>query len=299
MKTSDGPDLPRLPYLAGPDAGRSALPAELADVDLWAFDVDGTLAGADSVITDRTIAALRALADSGAHVALVTGRAAIAAELDLDRAGIDGHVVGYGGAFVRRRRDGAVLHERPMDVAEVAAVAEFGAAHGLRPAFFTATDLVMDSPGPDADFLDAANPGAPMNYGGWAALAGTPRAHLVGKVMLQGPAERLDALTPAILDAFPRMERSLDRWFEANAEGCSKWDGLIHVLADLGIDAERVAGAGDGGNDLTWLSRIGWPMSVANARPEVTALARLHLGHHDDEVVAALVEDVVALRTGS
>lgn len=85
-----------LPYLSGPDAGRAELPSGLADVRLWAFDIDGTIAGADSVVSERTRAALRAVADSGAHVALVTGRAAASAEIELQRAGIAGMRWGMG-----------------------------------------------------------------------------------------------------------------------------------------------------------------------------------------------------------
>lgn len=189
--------------------------------------------------------------------------------------------------------DGEVMYERTMPADEVARLAEYAREHDLRPAYFTDEAIVMDSPGSDADFLDDANPGVPMMYGGWDAIAEGHQGRHVYKVMFQAEAARLDAMWPGLLEVFPRMERSLDRWVETNSEGCSKWDGLLHVLEDLGVRAKDVAGAGDGGNDVPWLSRIGWPMSVSNARPEVVELARLHLGDHRDEVVAALLEDVV------
>ena len=53
---------------------------------------------------------------------------------------------------------------------------------------------------------------------------------------------------------------------------------------------------GDGGNDVGWLSMIGWPIAMGNARDEVKEVARLEIGHHLDDAMATFVDDWLAAR---
>jgi YrbI family 3-deoxy-D-manno-octulosonate 8-phosphate phosphatase len=58
-----------------------------------------------------------------------------------------------------------------------------------------------------------------------------------------------------------------------------KAQALKQWMADEGLDPNRVAYVGNDVNDLGCLRMVGWPIAVAQAHPDVDALARLKLTH--------------------
>ena len=79
-----------------------------------------------------------------------------------------------------------------------------------------------------------------------------------------------------------------------------KASALRAWMAERGLDPARVAYVGNDVNDLPALALVGWPVAVADARPEVLAAARVVLrsaGGHGavrevtDRVLAARQDD--------
>jgi YrbI family 3-deoxy-D-manno-octulosonate 8-phosphate phosphatase len=74
-----------------------------------------------------------------------------------------------------------------------------------------------------------------------------------------------------------------------------KAQALKEWIAQEGLDPDRVAYVGNDVNDLGCLRMVGWPIAVANAHPEVEALARLKLTRRGGSgAVRELCELVVA-----
>jgi YrbI family 3-deoxy-D-manno-octulosonate 8-phosphate phosphatase len=70
---------------------------------------------------------------------------------------------------------------------------------------------------------------------------------------------------------------------------------LKEWMADEGLNPDRVAYVGNDVNDLGCLRLVGWPIAVANAHPDVEAVARLKLTRRGGEgAVRELCELVVA-----
>lgn len=269
------------------------LPEHLVDVDAIAFDVDGTLAGADHRVSPRTLRALAAVRAAGVEPVIITGRIADAALAILSDAGIDGYVVAAGGAVALDSRDRRPLWTATMDPAETRAVVDFCVGRPLEPSLFTAEAMVVERGSVVHDLLVAANPEA-------TTLA-VPAADLpydrTTKAVVFGEPASLDAVDAELRAAFPRMVRSMPTAFEMSPEGADKWAALAAVLDRLGVSPARTAGVGDGENDLVWLTRIGFPVAMGNALATVKELAHLEIGHHADEAVAELVEGLLAARS--
>lgn len=69
--------------------------------------------------------------------------------------------------------------------------------------------------------------------------------------------------------------------------------------AEVGIPLERIAYLGNDVNDLPAMELVGWPVAVADARPEVRAAARRTLSRRGgDGAVRELAELVLARRAG-
>jgi Cof subfamily protein (haloacid dehalogenase superfamily) len=260
-----------------------------------ALDVDGTIAGADHRVSARTAAAIGAVRDAGLPVFLLTGRSRRSVLALARRLGIRNRVAAANGSVAFDPVSDLDTRVAPMSATDIAAAVELHRATGLALTWWERDTIWVDSAGPAAEEL--------------VALGESPSAIRVGdpgrirpgttlKMMLHGTPSTLDAAEPDVRAALPDAARSMDTFWEFVAPEAHKWAALQHLLAGR-IDPAHVLGIGDGGNDVPWLSRIGHPVAMANARDEVKALARHHTGHHADHGAATVLEELAAELRGS
>ena len=83
---------------------------------------------------------------------------------------------------------------------------------------------------------------------------------------------------------------SADGLLEISAPGVDKGAGLARLCTSLGISAEEVIAFGDMPNDLTLLEFAGRAVAVANAHPDVLAIADEVTLNHDEDGVAIVLE---------
>lgn len=260
-----------------------------------AFDVDGTLTDAEHRVSPGNLAALQRLDAAGIPIVVITGRALQAASATLLDAGLHGYVAACNGALVVDLATHERVRTQPLDAATTDAVIDFAGRAGLTCAVFTSEAIVMNDPGPDRRFeafMRAANTGTEPLV---ADLGSIDRGDVL-KVMVAGTREHLDAAWPGLSALAPHVERSLDDWAEVCHPDADKGGALSLILERLGIDAAHVAGAGDGGNDVSWLSRVGLSAAMANSRPELRAVAQIGIGHHLDDAAADFVDELLAAR---
>lgn len=67
--------------------------------------------------------------------------------------------------------------------------------------------------------------------------------------------------------------------------GMNKAAGLAELGQVLGIDLAEMAAFGDGGNDLEMLREVGCGVAMANAQPDVTAVANATTGSNQEQGV--------------
>lgn len=97
----------------------------------------------------------------------------------------------------------------------------------------------------------------------------------------------LEIARAAIGDLAPIHDSGAPRLLEFSAPGVSKAVALEHLAADLGVSQAEVIAFGDMPNDIPMLSWAGTGVAVANAHPDVIAIA--------DDLCGACDEDGVAL----
>ena len=84
-------------------------------------------------------------------------------------------------------------------------------------------------------------------------------------------------------------------WIEFGPHGVSKATGVQHLCELLGIEARDVAAVGDQRNDLTMLKYVGHPLTVANAHPDVKAIAETILPDNNSSGFSGIVDYVSEL----
>ena len=259
---------------------------------LIASDVDGTLLDPMERMSPRTAAVLRRAMDAGVPVVLATGRPPRWIPSVAQAGALTGYAV---------CANGAVLYDIAAD--EVVSV------HGaLEPMLLTDAVAELTRVLPGCGFaaervgrsaLDPEVEHLVVEYGyrnPWGDSEGVavPRAEIVGrpavKLLVSHPDMTSDEMARA---ARAVLDESVDITFSASgglievaAHGVTKATGLAEVAQRFDVPVERVIAFGDMPNDLDMLNWAGHGVAMANAHPDILAIA--------DEVTSPNSEDGVA-----
>lgn len=271
---------------------RSLARADARSDDEWApglaaLDIDGTILDHDQKMTERVRKAVRAVAESGIHVVIATGRSMHETLPVLDRLGLlTGWAVCSNGSVTLR-----LDPELPAGY-EMADVVTFDAAPVitlLRTHLPTALYAVETARG---DFLLTAPfpPGELQGLHtrvvrGFDELLGEP----VCRVVVRSPdhtSEDFMKLTRAVGLHGVNYAVGWTAWLDLAPEGVSKASALEVVRHRLDVPPARTLAVGDGRNDLEMFAWAGHSVAMGNATPDVRDAA--------DAVALGVLEDGLA-----
>jgi hypothetical protein len=257
-----------------------------------AVDLDGTLAGADGLVTARTVAALRDTEASGIRVVIITGRAYPVPLAIWRAAHLSAPLITCGGALVIEPPAMEVLRARSLTFEVASSCVRLGRELGVDLSLWTRDAIWMSRPSPMAERLRQLNQvdvpifapgrGAPVPLG--------PQP--VFKAMFGGEPASLDLAQPVIATQLSQADvtRSMPEYIDVEAHGAAKWDALEAVLLRLGSSPAGLVAIGDGENDIRMLEMAALAVAPSNAMPRVKASADLVVGDHDREGIATFLE---------
>ncbi|WGK63782.1 Cof-type HAD-IIB family hydrolase [Croceiramulus getboli] len=114
----------------------------------------------------------------------------------------------------------------------------------------------------------------------------------IHKIMCMGDSVSLDAIVAGVLESFRESVhcyRSKDTYLEISASGITKSAALKLLLErELEMKMEEVIAFGDNHNDVELIRDAGWGVAVANATPDVVAVADHHAPYTNKEDAVAL-----------
>ncbi len=283
-----------------------------------AFDIDGTLMpSSGSVMSARTIAALRALVAAGVEVVIATGRrqayaAPLLAPLGLAPETIlissngtmtrnfAGHT--FDRAFLPIETARALCGElRPFGGTTVYTFDRMGKGELVLESLARLHDRVAKWVDANLPWIEEIDPLEGAFDAGEAPIQGM----VCGTVAEMGRAEAHLLATPyAGLIEMHRTEyaeRDLSI-LDILPGGCSKGVALARLAARRGIAQAEVMAIGDNWNDLEMLRWVGQPVLMGNASPELQEIAVEGgweiTATNDEEGVALVVERVLAQLAG-
>lgn len=266
----------------------------LADVALVATDLDGTLLGPTSTVSERAVRAIAAARAAGIHVVPVTGRPPPSVWTIAASGGLGPFGVCSNGGIVVDLEASAVLDVEPIGAPEAATIIEL--VRAARPGvLFALDDLERFC------FEPAFVPENRRRNPRAREVADIGDAAMEGCVKLIAREPGTDAVTlmrhleEQLGGAAYVTSSGLD-WVEMMAPGVSKANGLARVCARLGVDRTQVVAVGDNYNDLSLLSWAGHSMAPANAVSDILGVVGRVLPTNVDDGVAVLLEELVAAR---
>ncbi|WP_446667349.1 HAD family hydrolase [Janibacter limosus] len=264
---------------------------------LIATDLDGTLLRSDGSVSQRSVDALRAVADAGLETVLVTARPPRWLDELAHVVGTRGVAICGNGAF---RYD--VAERRIFGVRSIPRDVVTAIVHDLREQVPGTGFAAERHNGLAAESMFAAIHDHPED------LVTTPAIELltdasVGKLLARNPHltddEFIRVATEVVGDRAIVAFSGAGGLAEISAVGVTKAAALAGWCAELGIDATDVWAFGDMPNDLPMLTRAGRSFAVANAHPEVLAVATDRAPANDEDGVAVTLERLLARSTAA
>lgn len=241
-------------------------------IRLAAFDLDGTLMGADQQLTPRVKAAVAAAQSRGVCVTLATGRMFRATLPYARELGITAPLICYQGGWIQAQ-NGEVMYRVPLDTGLARMAIELACAEGWHTVLYADGQLYIQELAHPVAFYDGLL-GSDMTIGDpWEAVFA---AHTADKVLFVAGPDDIPAMAPVLNARFAGLAdivQSHERFIEVVPKGVDKGSALAWLAQHFDIPQSDVLAAGDQGNDLAMVQWAGVGVAIGNATPAVKTAA--------------------------
>lgn len=268
-------------------------PASLLAASVVATDLDGTLLSSRGRVSQRTASTLTNAVSGGLCVVVVTGRPPRLLPPELLTFPSHRLVLCANGALVFDRERRVVLRAHALDHRVASEVVDLlsRAFAGIRFAtehedgFRRQAGYVPGRPGPEE--------------GVW-----TEPSQLLDRPVVKLLARRGEGDAPGLLEDARALAGHLVEitssgvagMLEMSAKGVTKASALQRLASEEGFEAADVVAFGDMPNDIAMLRWSGSAVAVANAHPDVLAVADWVAAGNDEDGVARVVESMQVAR---
>jgi len=261
-------------------------------------DIDGTLLNKDRVLSPRTIKAITSLPDDFQVILASSRMPAAMRHLQADLNILHSPLICYNGAFIQtfnQAGEASTLHSAPIPVDICKAAQRECAGLGLHIGLYRRDDWYV----PAQDYWanreenntqvkpEVADLNQILEW--WTS--DNEGAH---KLMCMGEAEKVERIEQYLRSHFAaelNLYRSKDTYLEVSHRSISKAGALVKVMDYLGgYSLENTIAFGDNYNDMEMLEAVGMGVAVANAKPEVLAMANETTATNKEDGVAIAIE---------
>lgn len=260
---------------------------------LVASDLDGTLLDGSGAVTERTARAWRALGEHGIQSVIVTARPPRWVDHLAGLTGDHGVVICANGAFVYDVARQEIRETHGLDtetlrglVADLRAIDEIAFGAELADGFHR--EALYPAGVPDGV------PGVAPEIVGPLDALDAPVGKLLARAPGLAPEEFLARVREIVGERALLSTSCADGLAEIGPAGVTKARALAAWCEGIGIDAADVWAFGDMPNDIPMLTWAGTGWAVANAHPEVRAVADRACGTNTDDGVARALEEMLA-----
>lgn len=256
-----------------------------------ATDLDGTVVRSDGTISPRTREAMAMAQAQGARLVVVTGRPPRWLTGIRDALGHDGTAICANGALTYDLADDRIVAARPIGLDVVRRL--MAQLRASVPDVVFAVERIDGRFAHESAYQPKWEPEASTIVGDLEQVFDVPIAKLLGRVEGVDSDGLLAAARACVDDGLATLTHSsIDGLLEVMAYGVSKASTLAGWLAGQGLTAGDVIAFGDMPNDLELLTWAGRGVAVANAHPEVLAVADEVTLSNDEDGVAVVLERV-------
>jgi Cof subfamily protein (haloacid dehalogenase superfamily) len=270
--------------------------SEGAPIRLVLADVDGTLVTKDKILTDRAVAAVRALRTAGAEFAITSGRPPRGMAMLIEPLALTTPIAGFnGGVFVKP--DLGVIETHTLDPQVARQAIALIEAAGLDAWLYTPDEWLIRDPG-----------AAHVEREAWTVKfdARVVEAYadedLDKAVKVVGVSDDLDKVAACEADVQKALgkdasaARSQPYYLDVTHPKANKGEVVASLCRLLGVKPEEIATLGDMPNDVLMFEKSGFSVAMGNASDEVKAKAGAVTDSYEDEGFAKAIETLILPR---
>jgi Cof subfamily protein (haloacid dehalogenase superfamily) len=272
-----------------------------------AIDLDGTLLSPTGKVTPRAKEAVHKALGAGLLVCFATGRNWTESRTVLDAVAHYGTAVFVGGAMVVDTEKRVTLHRTMMEpglAAELCAYLEFEGQAAM---------ALQDTGTAGVDYLLSAEVEPNEAVRQWMSITSAAIHRVPGlgtdpslhehtiRVGICAARDDVQRISGGLAQRFgerivvhslfvPAYDVEVLEIFDP---AVNKWQGILHVARQHGIEPAEVIAIGDDVNDVAMLQHAGLGVAMGNARPEAVAVADLVIGTNAEEGLAKFLEELV------
>jgi Cof subfamily protein (haloacid dehalogenase superfamily) len=259
-------------------------------------DVDGTLVTKDKILTERAVAATRALQQAGADFAITSGRPPRGMKMLIEPLALKTPIAGFnGGVFVQP--DLTVIETRTLDPAAARKTAELIEKAGLDVWLYTPDDWFIRDP----DAPHVAREAWTVKFD--AKVVKTYPDELFEKIVkIVGVSDDLDRVAQTERKAQQELgqtasaARSQPYYLDVTHPKANKGAVIETLSRLLKVRPEEIATLGDMPNDVLMFEKSGFSVAMGNASDEVKSKASATTDSYEDEGFAKAVERLILPR---
>lgn len=274
------------------------------DIRLIATDLDGTLLNSRKELTPRTLRAIKRAAEAGIEFVPATGRFYRGCPEELRKLHFIRYAVVINGACVYDVKNDSFIHRTDIPAADAVRIFDivknfpaeyecYAEGWGYAPKDLAARiDEFTES-----DFARRIVKTLRTTVSDLSAYV-TEHFDGVHKIqMFTDDKSVLAAAACAVHEVYPDylITHALDCNLEINSPKAGKGNALKALASHLGLSMDQVMVFGDGNNDISMLKAAGCGVAMANAMPEVKAVADRVTLSCDEEGVAAAIEELLGM----
>jgi Cof subfamily protein (haloacid dehalogenase superfamily) len=254
---------------------------------LVATDLDGTVVRSDGTIGDRTRRLLAAVEEAGTVLVLVTGRPPRWMPPVVEATGHRGVAICANGALVYDLHTSTVVRHSLLSADALTEIVE--ALRRDLPGISFAVERHDTGFAHEPSYRPRWDSNDDKAVRPIEELLEDGAVKLLGRHEGMGSDELLAAAHRSVGTLATLTHSSSDGLLEISASGVSKASALAELAAEQGIEPAEVVAFGDMPNDIPMLAWAGLGVAVANAHPDVLAVADEVTASNDDDGVAEVL----------
>ena len=261
-------------------------------ISLLLSDVDGTLLDGSKRLTARTVAAVRALRDSGIAFAITSARPPRGLAWIIDALGLDTPTAGFNGALYV---DSAlnILRKRSLPAEVAGNAAEILRGHGLDVWVFRDHDWLV----PNLEGQYVAHESRTVRFSPIGVADTTASLAGIGKMVgVSGDFDSVETAERAAQEAIgdqATVARSQSYYLDVTHADANKGAVVGYLSEKLEIAAGEIATIGDQFNDVRMFDRSGFSIAMGNAPDAVKARSTVCTASNQDDGFARAVERLI------
>jgi len=234
-----------------------------------ALDVDGTLVGQDSIISQQTKESIYAARKKGVKIILVSGREAYSINMFAKELELDELIISLNGAMVTDSQLKETLFRTDIKSQITKDIIQRCEEKNIPNVLFSGNELFAKEEDENLELFRKYSH-APIDIVG--KLSEFYNDHLIGKMLLIGENEELTEMKNTLAKLYHgeiNMDFSKPFFLEIYNSNTSKGIMLEKVANHYGIESKEIIAMGDGENDISMIEYAGIGVAMANALESV------------------------------